>query len=105
MEAPFLLSDAGLNAEDRNAIPVGVATFAVSPGDDAVNLSALEGATCNIMLWHLLHLSADLIMIPPQLPVPRWTGMRRMKIGYESFICFSAAYLPTHQSHNVSCNS
>ena len=32
MEAPFLLSDAGLHG-DRNAIPIGVAAFAVSPGE------------------------------------------------------------------------
>ena len=67
MEAPFLSLDAGLHTEDRTAIPVGVAAFAVSPGDNAVNLSASEGAMSNLMLWHLLHLSADLVMIPPQL--------------------------------------
>ena len=64
METPFLLLDAGLHTEDRTAIPVGVAAFAVSPGDNAVKLSASEGATSNLMLWHLLHLSADLVMIP-----------------------------------------
>ena len=94
MEAPFLLSDAGLHTEDGSAIPIGVAAFAVSPGDNAVNLSASEGATSNLMLWHLLHLSADLVMIPLQLSLPGWTGMRRMKVGYESFIHFSATYLP-----------
>ena len=94
MEASFLLSDAGLHGEDGNAIPIGVAAFAVSPGDNAVNLSASEGATSNLMLQCLLHLSADLIMIPPQLSLPGWTRMRRMKIGYKSFVCFSAAYLP-----------
>ena len=40
MEAPFLLLDAGLHIEDGSAIPIGVAAFAVSPGDNAVNLSA-----------------------------------------------------------------
>ena len=32
-----------------------------------MNLSTLEGAMSNLVFWHLLHLSADLIMIPPQL--------------------------------------
>ena len=67
MEAPFLLSHVGLHAEDRSAIPIGVAAFGLSPGDNAVNLSALEGATSNLMLQCLLNLSADLVMIPPQL--------------------------------------
>ena len=42
-EAPFLLSDVGLHAEDRNALPVGVAAFAVNPRDEAVNLSTWQG--------------------------------------------------------------
>ena len=94
MEAHFLLSDVGLHVEDGSAIPIGVAAFGLSPGDNAVNLSALEGATSNLVLQCLLNLSADLVMIPPQLSLTGWTRMRRMKVGYELFICFSAVYLP-----------
>ena len=94
MEAPFLLSDVGLHMEDESAIPIGMAAFGLSPGDNAVKLATSEGAMSNLMLQCLLNLSADLVMIPPQLSLPRWTGMRRMKVGYESFIHFSAAYLP-----------
>ena len=94
MEAPFLLSDVGLHSEDGSALPIGVAAFAVNPRDNAVNLSIWQGAMSNLILWCLLHLSAELVMIPPQLSLPRWTGMRRKKIGYESFICFSASCLP-----------
>ena len=102
-EAPYLLSDVGLQAEDGTATAIGVAAFGVSPGDNAVNLSTSEGATTNLVLRCLLHMSADLILIPPQLYLPAWTRMRRMKIWYESFICF----LPTHLPPNVSdseCN-
>ena len=81
MEAPFLISDAGLHTEAKSAIPIGVTAFAVSPGDTAVNLSTSEGAMSNLVPWCLMHLSADLVMIPPQLSLPRWTGMRRMKVG------------------------
>ena len=103
-EAPYLLSDVGLQSEDGTAMVIGVAVFGVSPGDNVVNLSASEGATTNLMLQCLLHLSADLILIPPQLSVPMWTGMRRMKIGYKSFICFSPTLLPPNVSESE-CNS
>ena len=94
MEAPYLLSDAGLPTDDEGAIPIGVAAFGVSPRDKGVNLSTMEGVTSDLILQCLLNLSAKLVMIPPQLSLPRWNGMRRMKVGYESFICFSSAYLP-----------
>ena len=58
MEAPFLLLDVGLHTEDRSAIPIGVAAFGLSPGGNAVNLSASEVATSNLMLWYLPNLSA-----------------------------------------------
>ena len=90
-EAPYLLSDVGLHAEDGTAMAIGVAAFGVSPRDNAINLSASEGAMSNLVLCHLLHLSACLILIPLQLSLPTWTGMRRMKIGYESFIHFPTA--------------
>ena len=93
-EAPYLLSDVGLQAEDGTAMAIGVAAFGVSPGDNTVNLSTLEGAMSNLVLCHLLHLSGSLILIPPATLSPMWTGMRRIKIGYESFICFPSTYLP-----------
>ena len=94
MEGPYLLLDVGLQAEDGTATAIGVAALGVSPKDNAVNLSASEGATSNLVLCCLLHLSASLILIPPQLSHPTWTGIRRMKIGYKSFICFPTLYLP-----------
>ena len=103
-EAPYLLSDVGLQSEDGTATAIGAAVLGVSPGDNAVNLSTSEGATTNLVLQHLLHLSADLILIPLQLSVHTWTGMRRMKIGYESFIHFPPTHLPPNTSESE-CNS
>ena len=99
MEAPYLLSDARLQAADGTAMVIGVATLSVNPKDNTVNLTASEGATSTLVVCHLLHLSTDLVLIPPQLYHPVWTGMRRVKICYESF---------THFPPNVSeseCNS
>ena len=103
-EAPYILPDAGLQAEDGTAMAIGLAAFGVSPRNNTVNLSASEGATSNLMLHHLLHLSASLVLIPLQLFLPTWTGMRRAKIGYESFIHFPTAYLPPNISESE-CNS
>ena len=103
-EAPYLLSDAGLQAEDGTAMAIGVASLGVSPRDNAVNLSASEGAMSNLMLHHLLHLSASLVLIPLQPSLPAWTGMRRVKIGYESLIHFPTAYLPPNVPESE-CNS
>ena len=94
MEAPYLLSDAGLQAEDGTATAIGVTTLGVNPRDNVVNLTASEGAMSTLMLCHLLHLMTTLVLVPPQLSHPVWTGMRRMKIGYESFIHFPALYTP-----------
>ena len=90
-EAPYILSDVGLQAEDGTAMAIGVAAFGVSPRDNTVNLSTSEGAMSNLMLCCLLHLSASLVLIPPQLSLSTWTGMRRLKIEYESFIHFPTA--------------
>ena len=43
-EAPYLLSD------DGTATVIGAAAFGVSPGDNVVDLSTLEGATTNLVL-------------------------------------------------------
>ena len=103
-EAPYLLSDAGLQAEDGTAMAIGVTTLSVNPRDNAVNLTASEGAMSTLVLHHLLHLSANLILISPQLSHPAWTRMRRMKIGYELFICFPTSYVPPNVSESE-CNS
>ena len=103
-EAPYLLSDVGLQAEDGTALAIGVTALEVSPRDNTVNLSASKGATSNLVLCHLLHLSASLILITPQLSHPAWTRMRRMKIGYELFICFPTSYLPPNVPESE-CNS
>ena len=104
MEAPYLLSDVGLQAEDGTAMAIGVTTLGVNPRDNAVNLTALEGAMSTLVLCHLLHLLANLVLIPPQLSHPAWTGNRRMKIGYESFIHFPALYIPPNVLESE-CNS
>ena len=97
MEAPYLLSDAGLQAEDGTAMVIGVAALGVSPRDNTVNLSASEGAMSNLVLCCLLHLSTSLVLIPPQLS-------SHVKIGYESFIHFPTLYLPPNMSESE-CNS
>ena len=40
----------------------------------------------------------NLILVPPQLSCPMWTGMRRAEIWYESFIHFTASYAPPNTS-------
>ena len=87
-EAAYILSDAGLQAADGTATVIGVAALGVNPKDNAVNLTASEGATSTLVICHLLHLTTNLILIPPQLSHPTWTRMRRAKIQYESFIVF-----------------
>ena len=99
-EAPYILSDVGLQAEDGTAMAMGVAAFGVSPRDNTVNLSTSEGAMSNLVLCHLLHLSASLVLIPLQLSLPTWTMMRRVKIGYKSFIHFPTTYLPPNVSES-----
>ena len=104
MEAPYLLSDAGLQAADGTATVIGVATLGVNPKDNTVNLTASEGAKSTLVVHHLLHLSMDLVLIPPQLSHPVWTGMRRVKICYKSFIHFPTFYIPPNMSESE-CNS
>ena len=70
----------------------------IDPTDNAVNLVASEGLTSTLMVCRLLHLEANLVLVPPQLSCPTWTGMRRARIQYESFICFTALYAPPGKS-------
>ena len=92
-EAPYLLSDAGLQAADGTATVIGVAALSVNPMDNTVNLTASEGAMSTLVVHHILHLSTDLVLILPQLSHPVWTGMRRVMIWYESFIHFPNLYV------------
>ena len=45
-----------------------------------------------------LHLKTNLVLVPPQLSYPVWTGMRRTEIWYESFIHFTGPYAPLTRS-------
>ena len=92
----------GLQAEDGTAMGIGVTTLSVNSRDNAVNLTASEGTMSTLVLCHLLNLSANLILIPPQLSHPVWTGMRRMKMSfmYVSFIHFPTLYIPPNVSES-----
>ena len=94
MEAPYILSDAGLQAADGSAMVIGVATVGIDLKDNMVNLAASEGPTSTLVICHLLHLKTNLVLVPPQLSYPTWTGMRRAGIQFKSFICFTASYAP-----------
>ena len=97
-EAPYILSDAGLQAKDGNAMVIGVAAVGVDLTDNMVNLAASEGPTSTLMIRCLLHLKTNLVLVPPQLSYPAWTGMRRAGIQYESFVPFTAPYAPPTRS-------
>ena len=101
-EAPYILSDAGLQATDGSAMVIGVAMVGVDLKDDTVNLATPEGPTSTLVIRHLLHLKTNLVLVPPQLSYPVWTGMRRVGIQFESFIHFTASYgPPTDQSQRL----
>ena len=97
-EAPYILSDAGLQAEDGRAMVIGVTAVGFDLTDNTVNLVASEGPTSILMICCLLHLKTNLVLVPPQLSYPAWTGMRRAGIWYESFIHFTAPYAPLGRS-------
>ena len=77
---------------------IGVAVMCVDPTDNTVNLMASEGPTSTLMVCHLLHLKSNLVLVPPQLSCPMWTGMRRARIWYKSFIHFTTPYAPLGRS-------
>ena len=79
-EAPYILSDAGLQAADGSAMIIGVAAVGIVPKDNTVDLTTSEGAVSTLVICHLLHLTTNLILVPPQLSCPMWTGMRRAKV-------------------------
>ena len=97
-EAPYILSDAGLQAEDGSAMVIGVAMVGIDLKDNTVNLATSEGPTSTLMIRRLLHLKTNLVLVPPQLSHPAWTRMRRAGIWFESFIHFTALYAPPNRS-------
>ena len=70
----------------------------IDPTDNTVDLAASKGPTSTLMVCRLLHLEDSLVLVPPQLSCPTWTGMRRATIQYESFIHFTAPYAPLGKS-------
>ena len=104
-EAPYILSDVGLQAADGSAMVIGVAMVGIAPKDNTVDLAATEGPLSALVICHLLHLRTNLILVPPQLSCPMWTGMRRVKIWYESFIFPLHMPLTTHRSQRLTHNS
>ena len=93
-EAPYILSDVGLQAADGSATVIGVAVVGVAPKDNTVDLATSEGPLSTLVIHRLLHLKTNLNLVPPKLSCPTWTGMRRAEIWYESFIHFTASYAP-----------
>ena len=77
---------------------IGVAAMCIDPRDNTVDLAASEGPTATLMACCLLHLEDSLVLVPPQLSCPTWTGMRRASIQYKSFIHFTAPYAPLGKS-------
>ena len=48
-EAPYVLSDTGLQHEEDVTIVIGVAAMCIDPRDNTVNLVASEGPTATLM--------------------------------------------------------
>ena len=69
-EAPYILSDAGLQATDGSAMIIGVAAVGIVPKENTVDLTASEGAISTLVIHRLLHLTMNLILVPPQLSCP-----------------------------------
>ena len=78
-EALYILPDAGLQATDGSATIIGVAMVGIVTKDNTVDLSTSEGAISTLVICCLLHLTTNLILVPPQLSHPVWTGMRRVE--------------------------
>ena len=76
----------------------------VVPKDNTVDLTTSEGAISTLVIHRLLHLTMNLVLVPPQLSCPMWTRMRRAKVRYKSFIHFTASYTPPNISESE-CNS
>ena len=64
-EAPYILSDTGLQCKEDVTRVIGVAVMRIDPTDNTVNLAASEGPTSTLMVCCLLHLEDSLVLIPP----------------------------------------
>ena len=69
-EAPYILSDVGLQCEDDVTRVIGVAVMRVDPADNTIDLAASKGPTSTLMARHLLHLKDSSVLVPPQLSCP-----------------------------------
>ena len=59
-EAPYILSDVGLQREEDVTRVIGVAAMRVDPVDNTVDLVASKGLTSTLMAHHLLHLEDNI---------------------------------------------
>ena len=83
-EASYILSDAGLQVEEDATTVIGVAAVCIDPTDNTVDLVASEGPSSTLVAWHLFHPESSIVLIPPQLSCPTWTGMRRTTIQLQA---------------------
>ena len=68
-EAPYILSDAWLQATDGSAMIIGVAAVGIVPKDNTVDLTTSEGAISTLVICHLLHLTTNLVWFLHSSPV------------------------------------
>ena len=73
-EAPYILSDAGLQAEDGSPMVIGVAVVGIDLKDNMVNLATSEGPTSTLVIRRLLHLKTNLFWCCHNSPIPRGPG-------------------------------
>ena len=97
-EAPYILSDVGLQSKDDMTRVIGVAAMCIDPADNIVDLAASEGPTSTLMTRRLLHLEDSSVLVPPQLSCPTWTGMRRAPSGTNHLSHFITPYAPPDKS-------
>ena len=58
-EAPYILSDTGLQEEEEATTVIGVAAMRIDPRGNTVDLVASEGSTSTLMVHRLLHLKGQ----------------------------------------------
>ena len=75
----------------------------IAPKDNSVDMATSEGPLSALVICCLLHLRMNLVLVPPQLSCPTWTGMRQgtdpvqVIHSFYHFVC----PLPTHQSPEI----
>ena len=94
------LSDLGLPNE-AGAFNIRVAAFFLNLADEVLDLSKPDGMIATLLLWRLLPAPKGLgpagaILIPPELSLPRWKGVRWKSFGYMPFIPFLPAFRPSN---------